>query len=81
MMLYPSYVFKYGEDNKLARMATGCVYIVGFFLGMCLTILFSNFLDADRIAIFFTIGVTMLFNFCAMRLILRSKFLRSAHLQ
>jgi hypothetical protein len=70
-LVYPTHVFKGGDPSKIAQILTVGVYIIGFGIGLATTKVFSRTLGMDRLAIFVTLIVTSLFNFFAMRLILR----------
>jgi hypothetical protein len=72
-VVYPSYVFANEKHSTGARLTTISIYLVGFCIGVGLTVLFDVVFDKDRLAIFATLGVTTLFNFFATRAVLRGR--------
>jgi uncharacterized membrane protein len=69
--VYPSHVFKGSDASKRGHLFAGGVYLISFGLGIAVTTVVSSVLASDRSAILVALVATTLFNFFAMRAVLR----------
>jgi|GEM_PF-2165385 len=70
-LVYPSHVFRGGSTTKTARALTGGIYAISFLIGMAAIQVLSVALGSERLAIFGALGVTTVFNFISMTVVLR----------
>jgi hypothetical protein len=72
-LVYPSYVFKGGDDSLSGRAYVVGVYIISFGIGVLTIYALDNAFGVKRISIVIALIATTVFNFLAMGAVLRGR--------
>ena len=70
-IVYPSQVFKGGDESARTRLAIIGVYVIGFVVGLVAIAMLSTTAASERLAIFAVVAATTAINFLSMRLVTR----------